>query len=174
MSPGVCAPPSRSADLAVGRAHDCPDLCEADFYAHYPIGEVVAAFCSLFRVHRVHYERAPVCVVRPRPPPFAFLRFRGRGAHTISYTLRATGTLSVGSPFANSRRFAAQQCFRSRVRPHVRPASRPTAHGKELVMAFPTVCGRPPAPTGTAGSVHLRPEFCAERRLPWCSRVFMM
>ena len=96
---------SRSADvsggmrapLAIcrsrGRAHDCPDLCEADFYAHYPIGEVVAAFCSLFRVHRVHYEIAPVCVVRPRPPPFAFLRFyRGRGAHTstISYALRAT------------------------------------------------------------------------------------
>ena len=89
----------------------------------------------------------------------------------MALTCRA---LSVGALFEADGLFQANQFFR-RSAPTSHPPSTPLpAHEKELVTLIPTLGGRPPAPMGTAGSVHLRPEFFAKRRLPWFLRVLMV
>ena len=82
--------------------------------------------------------------------------------------------ISVNGLFATDGLFAAKRCFR-RSAPTSPPSSTPLpAHEKELVTSFPTLCGRPPAPTGTAGSVHLRPLLFADNARFRFSRVFMV
>ena len=98
----------------------------------------------------------------------------GRRSECRGARPRFCAILSVNGLFQADGLLEAKRCFR-RSAPTSPPSSTPlSAHEKELVTSFPTLCGRPPAPTGTAGSVHLRPELFAERRLPWCSRVFMV